>query len=181
MRPHRLGRVRPRGAARPVSLLALGLAVAAVMIVGAAMLGAFAGAARAESPATGSPADTSRSVADSTAANQVVAYYFHTTQRCATCRKIEAYTSEAITAGFPEEIKAGRLVFRPVNIDEEENAHFAKDYALFTKSVILVDERSGKQVAWKNLPKIWELVGDREKFLRYVQEETRGYLKSNQS
>jgi hypothetical protein len=147
----------------------------------AAGSGAVVGNAKAEPPAPATPAGTAEAVVDTAGPHRVLAYYFHTTQRCATCRKIEAYTAEAVTAGFPEELKDGRLVFQALNVDEKGNEHFVKDYKLFTKSVVIVDERTGKQVAWKNLPKVWELVGDKERFVRYIQEETRAYLSGKQS
>jgi hypothetical protein len=120
-------------------------------------------------------------VADTTGPRRVLAYYFHTTKRCVSCRKIEAYTTEAITTGFAGELKDGRLVFQAVNVDEKENERFVKQYQLFTKTVVLVDERSGKQVAWKSLPKVWELLNDKEAFQRYVQAETRAYLAGSAS
>jgi hypothetical protein len=150
-----------------------------VLIGIAAGIGMLLPSARAAETQSTSRSDTSQAAADTTArSHRVLAYYFHTTQRCATCRKIEAYTAEAIQAGFPEELKTGRLVFQALNVDEPANKHFLSDYKLFTKSVVLVDEQSGKQIAWKNLPKIWELVGDKDRFTRYVQSETRVYLAS---
>ncbi len=148
-----------------------------VLIAIAAVAGTLLQSARAADVQPAAPADMSQAPADTVAHSQrVLAYYFHTTQRCATCRKIEAYTAEAIQNGFPEELKTGRLVFQALNVDEPENRHFLKDYELFTKSVVLVGEESGKQVAWKNLPKVWELIGDKEKFVQYIQGETRAYL-----
>ena len=41
---------------------------------------------------------------------------------------------------------------------------------------MLVEETRGKQVRWKNLPKVWELLPDKERFFDYVQGEVRGYL-----
>ena len=79
------------------------------------------------------------------------------------------------------ELDDGRLVFQAVNIEEEPNEHFIDDYKLFTKSVVLVDERSGEQAAWKNLPRVWELLGDKEAFIRYIQGETREYLSGKKS
>ena len=125
----------------------------------------------AGAPATAPvPADT---VA---AAGQVIAYYFHTTARCASCRQIEAYSHAAIEAAFPKELADGRLVWRMVNVDEEGNEHFMEDYELFTKSLVLVEQVQGKQVRWKNLPKIWELLQQKERFFAYVQGEVRSYL-----
>lgn len=118
---------------------------------------------------------------DSTAAGspEVIAYYFHTTNRCASCKKIEAFSEEAIETGFKEELDEGRLEFHSVNIDEPENKHYLKDYRLYTKSLIICKMRDGGQVEWKNLIKVWQLIRNKEEFIRYVQEETAAYLRED--
>ena len=143
--------------------------------------GALTGSGLADPVAPGASPDTVATAADTAIAHRVLAYYVHTTRRCDSCRKIEAYTSEAITTGFAAELAAGRLAFYTLNIEEEANEHFIDDYKLFTKSVVLVDERSGKQVAWKNLSRVWELLGDKKAFVRYIQSETRAYLSGEKS
>lgn len=110
------------------------------------------------------------------AKNRIVVYYFHTTYRCTSCKKIQAYTEEAVKASFANDIEQGRVIWRPLNTDEKANKHFLKDYQLYTKSVIVAEEINGKQERWKNLPKVWELIGDRPGFLLYIQEETEAYL-----
>jgi len=107
---------------------------------------------------------------------RVIAYYFHTTQRCASCRTLEAYSREAIESAFADQLKDGRLVWRVVNTDVKGNEHFVKDYALYTKSLVLVSETRGKPARWKNLEKVWQLLQDKPAFLRYVQDETRSSL-----
>jgi hypothetical protein len=111
--------------------------------------------------------------------NKVIAYYFHTTYRCATCLRIEAYSREAIEFGFSRELASGKLEFQLVNIEKPENQHFAQDYKLFTKSLVLVRIKDGKQVEWTNLSQVWELTGEHEAFLEYVKGEVRGYLEKN--
>ena len=59
----------------------------------------------------------------------LIVYYFHGNKRCNTCRTIEAYTEEAIKTGFPDELRSGRLVWIPVNVDVPENGHFVEDFA----------------------------------------------------
>lgn len=108
--------------------------------------------------------------------HRVVAYYFHTTSRCASCRAIEANSREAIESAFAAEIKDGRLLWKVVNVEVKGNEHFVKDYALYTKSLVLVNEVRGKPAEWRNLEKVWQLLQDKPKFLRYVQDATRGYL-----
>jgi hypothetical protein len=113
------------------------------------------------------------------AIQKIIAYYFHTTYRCPTCQRIEAYSREAIESGFAAEMKAGRLELCIVNYEFPENQHFAQDYKLFTKSLVLVRMKDTKQVEWTNLSRIWELTGEHDAFLRYVQGEVRGYLEKN--
>jgi hypothetical protein len=105
----------------------------------------------------------------------VVAYYFHGNFRCQTCRKIEAISREAVESGFPEELKTGRLEWHVINVEEPENEHFVKDYQLFSKSLVLVAREGSKQTRWKNLQKVWTLVGDKEEFIQYVRDEIRAY------
>ena len=105
----------------------------------------------------------------------VVAYYFHGNFRCQTCRKIEALSREAVESGFPGDLKAGRLEWHVINVEEPENEHFVKDYQLFSKSLVLVAREGSKQTRWKNLQRVWTLVGDKEEFIQYVRDEIRAY------
>ncbi len=106
----------------------------------------------------------------------VVAYYFHGNKRCSTCRKLEAYSEEAVVGGFAPELESGELEWRVVNTDEKANSHFTTDFELVTKSVVLVEYRDGDVVRWKNLKLVWRLVGDEDGFVRYVRDETREFL-----
>ncbi len=106
----------------------------------------------------------------------VIAYYFHGTRRCKTCLTIEAYTDESLRAGFPQELETGGLTWRVVNIDEPENEHFVREFELITRSVVLVEAQNGKMEKWKNLDKVWKLVGNKEAFVAYIQKETTDYL-----
>ena len=108
--------------------------------------------------------------------HKVVAYYFHTNTRCDTCRKIEAYSKEAIQEGFKTELRNGTLEMRIVNYEEPENRHYIKDYKLVSKSLILVNVVDGKQTEWMNLKLVWQLVKNKKAFLNYVRGEVRNYL-----
>jgi hypothetical protein len=106
----------------------------------------------------------------------VVAIYFHGNVRCATCKKIESYADEAVQAGFPEALEKGALAWRVINVDETENAHFVQDFQLVTRSVVLAEYREGKVVRWENLDKVWQLVRTKDRFVDYIQSETREFL-----
>jgi hypothetical protein len=107
----------------------------------------------------------------------VVVYYFHGTFRCATCRTIERYSHDAIQQYFSRELGNGRLVFRPVNVEEPENRHFVQEYQLFSKSLVLSLVRDGKETKSKNLTDIWTLANDKDKFFQYVKDEVEKFIK----
>jgi len=107
---------------------------------------------------------------------KIIAYYFHGTARCATCRNLEAYSEEAIKNGFEKELKSGMLEFKPLNVEEKGNEHFINDYALYTKSLVLVQMNGAKQVKWKNLDKIWDLVKDKDAYVKYVNDEMKAFI-----
>jgi len=107
-----------------------------------------------------------------------IVYYFYTSQRCQSCLKIESYTREAITLGFKDKIDNKKLAFRMVNVEEPYNNHFVNDFGLYTKSVVLVKIRDGKQTEWKNLDQVWNLLGDKDGFISYIQNELKNFIES---
>ncbi|KAA0250134.1 MAG: hypothetical protein EDX89_23240 [Acidobacteria bacterium] len=102
--------------------------------------------------------------------------YFHATARCASCLKIEDLASTTVTTRFAVPLAEKRLVWRLVNLDEPGNAHFVRDYRLYTKSVVVSEVRDGREVRWKNLDQVWKLLNDPEGFQSYVEREVRDYL-----
>jgi len=109
----------------------------------------------------------------------VIAYYFHGTFRCSTCRKLEQYSKEAIEANFNDAIASGKLEFKTVNVEDKGNEHYAKDYQLYTKSLILSLLKNGKEVKSENLSKIWEYVGNKQRFVDYVKREVADFLQED--
>jgi hypothetical protein len=126
--------------------------------------------------AEAAPGASNAAVAKAGSPARVVAYYFHVTVRCQTCRAIEAYSKEAIEKGFAGDLKSGAIEWRLVNVQLPENRHFIQDYRLFTRSLVLVKVRNGKQVEWRNLERVWDLVGDKAQFQKYVQTNVKDYL-----
>lgn len=119
----------------------------------------------------------SPTVQEITTQAKVVAYYFHGNMRCTTCKKIEALTMEAIETGFAEEIKSGRVELKVVNVEETSNEHYIQDYQLVSRSVVVVRYEGEAQKDWKRLDAVWQLTGDKEAFIRLVQDETTALLK----
>ena len=110
----------------------------------------------------------------------VVAYYFHGTMRCPTCHKLEQYSKEAIETNFKDALASGKLEFKVVNVEDKGNEHYGNDYQLYTKSLILSLVKDGKEIKWKNMDKIWEYVGNKQRFIDYVKSGVADLLKEVQ-
>lgn len=141
---------------------------------------ALAMAARAAAPPPAAPAG--RTVTGSriapAAPRALVVTYFVMNVRCPTCLAIEARSREAVLEGFPREVASGRVAFRVLNLDLPENAHYADDYRLVTKSVIVAEFVREREARWKNLGDVWRLAhGPKAAFLAYVRGEVRAWLK----
>ena len=102
--------------------------------------------------------------------------YFHSNVRCYSCKKIESLTREAMDEAFESEIAGGIIEVATLNVEDPGNRHFIEDYQLYTKSVIISDVSGQKETRWKNLKRVWELLGDEKSFKSYVQEEVKNYL-----
>ncbi len=117
-------------------------------------------------------AETNAEAGDS----KIIVYYFHGNARCKTCLTIEMYALEAVETGFPEALKANRIDFLTVNLDLAENEHFIDDFQLSARTVVIQKVVDGKGGAYLNLTRVWELVGNKEAYIAYVQEETEKFM-----
>ena len=122
------------------------------------------------------PAPAPTAVADRRTTIQIITYYFHGTVRCETCLKIEQQARAAIEGRFPFELAEKRLVFKSVDYDKRENAHFLKDYKLQSPSLVVVRQKGGKDERWKLLDEIWEYVRNPLAFNEYVKGEVNKFL-----
>lgn len=110
-------------------------------------------------------------------ADSVVVYYFHGNFRCTNCYNMEQWTKELMETCFKPQIDSGKLTFKIFNTDEKENQHFLNDYKLYTKSIVLSLVKSGKEMRYDNLAKVWDCLRSKEKFQEYVRTEIEKYLK----
>ena len=108
--------------------------------------------------------------------DRVIAMYFHRTERCPTCQKMGSYSEEAVKAAFADEIKAGRVAFHFIDFEVEKNARYTKAYNISGPALIVAKISNNKVASYRNLEDIWDKVGDKPAFLRYVQENVKACL-----
>ena len=117
------------------------------------------------------PATAKKTANFATEAKTAVVYYFYTNTRCSSCKKIEAYTREAVEKDFVTDYKGWKVVFKGVNVEDEPNAHFKQDYWLNSKSVVVQKFAGSKPLKWAKLEKVWQLLGDKPAFMNYITDE----------
>jgi thiol-disulfide isomerase/thioredoxin len=109
-------------------------------------------------------------------ADRIVVMYFHRTQRCPTCMRMEAYARQALQEAFPEQLQAGQIAFYSIDFQDPQNARLTKAYQVSAPSLIVVRVVNHKGVEFKNLQEIWLKVRDQKEYFQYVQKEVGGYL-----
>ena len=62
---------------------------------------------------------------------------FHSTHRCMTCNAIEANTKYTLDTFFSDELKAKKITFQVINVDEEANEKLAEKFEASGTALIL--------------------------------------------
>lgn len=113
--------------------------------------------------------------------HQVVAIYFHRTQRCPTCKRIGAMAEEAVTEGFEKEAKTRAVEFHFVDFQDRKNAKLAMAYGIDSPTLVLVNAFEGRSVCWSSMPRVWQLVGKPDDFRTYIRDGVVRYLHQNKN
>lgn len=77
--------------------------------------------------------------------DRIEVLYFHGKQRCATCMAIEQRTRETLEEQFADEMKAGTLLFRVVDISQPENEALADKYEVTWSSLFVCRWKGGRE------------------------------------
>jgi hypothetical protein len=65
-------------------------------------------------------------------------YYFHFTNRCATCNAVENETRVALEMFFGDQVKDGMIGFASLNLEEEDGKEMAQQLKVSGQTLILV-------------------------------------------
>ena len=113
-----------------------------------------------------------------TAATKLIVYYFSEGKECFTCEQIPAFTHEALTKDFAAEMSSGVIVWRTIDVDEPKFLNYTAKTEIYTKSIVIARVQDGKQLDWRNLDRVWDLVYDKQGFIDYIRTELRTELDS---
>ncbi|UCG28513.1 MAG: hypothetical protein JSV24_03905 [Bacteroidales bacterium] len=78
----------------------------------------------------------------------VKVYYFHFTQRCATCRAIEDETKKAIDELYSGALEEEKIAFIALNLEEEDGERMAEKLNISGQTLLIV--KGGEQVNLTN-------------------------------
>lgn len=106
--------------------------------------------------------------------NRVIVYYMHGTVRCVTCNRIEKMAAELVDSQFARARQDGRLVWREVNFQEDEQ--LAKRYDVASSCVVVVKVRDGREVDFRRVDEVWTLADKPEEFNACLTGAIRAYL-----
>ena len=79
-----------------------------------------------------------KSDAKSTASTKVEVYYFHFTQRCATCHAVEDNAKLAVESLYPEKVKKGEYAFKGLNLDDAGSKAIAEKLGVGGQALVVV-------------------------------------------
>jgi len=77
---------------------------------------------------------------------KVLVYYFHPVDRCPIDQSIEANTIAVMQSFFSKEIKAGTILFKVINTDDNANTKITAKFDINTQALYVVKLENGKEV-----------------------------------
>lgn len=76
--------------------------------------------------------------AKSSSPTKVEVYYFHFTQRCATCHAVEDNAKSAIESLYPEKVQNGEYAFKGLNLDDASSKAIAEKLGIGGQTLLVV-------------------------------------------
>ncbi|MEG2164505.1 MAG: nitrophenyl compound nitroreductase subunit ArsF family protein [Bacteroidales bacterium] len=93
----------------------------------------------------GSKNKTEISTAKENQPNRVEVLYFHSSQRCITCRAIEANTVALLDSLYSKEQADGKIIYNVIDISKNENEQIADKYEVTWSSLFVNGWKDGKE------------------------------------
>jgi len=69
---------------------------------------------------------------------EVEVYYFHLTTRCVTCKTVEAEAQKNVEMLYAEQVKAGRISFTAINLDEASGKSLGEKLGVNSQTLLIV-------------------------------------------
>ncbi len=97
-------------------------------------------------------------------------YFFYNDIYCSTCEKLENYALETIKTTYADELTAGTMQWKTLDMRTPENKQYVEEFGLYSKSIVLIAFKDGQIHRFNNLEDIWDKVGDKELYITYIKD-----------
>jgi len=121
--------------------------------------------------AYGTPSGTPPPSNNSTGpADRVEVVYFHRTQRCYSCRYMEAAANYTVQTHFKDELASGKLTFQVFNVEDEANAAIVEKYQSSYLSLYVNTVKDGADHI-ELVADLYPLIGNDEAFAETLKSK----------
>jgi disulfide oxidoreductase YuzD len=107
--------------------------------------------------------------------DKIEVVHFHGNRQCPSCKAIGDWTQKAIKEKFPQELVAGKIVFKQINVDVPENAEIVNRFKA-RGSALFFNVIKGKDEQIIEDAKVWLLVNDETEFTNYIAATIQRHL-----
>ena len=101
-------------------------------------------------------------------ADRVDVVYFHRTQRCYSCRYMEAAANYTVQTYFKDELASGKLTFQVFNVEDEANADIVEKYQSSYLSLYINTMKDGTDHI-ELVTDLYPLIGNDEAFIETLK------------
>ncbi len=119
--------------------------------------------------------DQEENNAPNISADRVEVVYFYATQRCFACITIGNFTKEVIYEFFQAELRDGKIEFKEINIDLNENRDLVKKFqargsGLYINTIYSDDQKIEEDI------QVWRLLNNENQFKNYLKNKLNNLL-----
>ncbi len=109
---------------------------------------------------------------------KLLVYYFHITDRCNTCRSIEAVTTKVLNENYKNELDSEIIVFKTFNVEYPENKYICEKYQAYGATLALTKIEFGAEVKIDDLTNFaFSKIHTEEIFTKGLMDKINEYLK----
>lgn len=75
----------------------------------------------------------------------VQVYYFHRTERCATCNAIEEGLTSVLNTSYKKDLQKGNIIFNSINYEEDSNKAIIQSYEIENPTLLIIYNKKDKK------------------------------------
>ena len=109
---------------------------------------------------------------------KLLVYYFHITNRCNTCKSIEAAVKKTLDTNFKDELANGTIIFQSFNVDLPENKKLVDKYQAYGATLAVTPIVKGKEAGIDDLTNFaFSKIHEEETFCNELKDKINSDIK----